>query len=199
MKRERQPREKKEFVKGGAFKKKPFINYDDDYESIKEYVYGVLDNVCDTPENKELGKEFLKDTINALTAIDPSRVFDWQTDRYAIRYFAKKWVGDYISSHGVDELHEKVSGMFNWLAEFIYDNTNLFTSDVARSRPFDFVHVYILPRLFMLAEIDNPHIHRFEWGRFKSLVTNMMVYGNDKQYKDHIKQLVSEVAGYREV
>ena len=194
MKRERQPREKKEFAKGDTFKKKHFVNYDEDYEYIKEYVYGVLDNVCDTPENKELGKEFLKDTINALTAIDPTRVFDWQTERYAIRYFAKKWVDDYSSNHGVDALRDRARGMFIWLAEYISENSNLFTSDVARSRPFDFVHVYILPRLFMLFEVDNLYIYRFQWGRFKNLVTNMMIYGNDKQFKDHIKQLVSEVS-----
>lgn len=199
MKRERQPREKREFKKGVQQSRKNFVNYERDFGYIREYVYGVLDNICIMSENKEIGKEYLKGTINALTAIDPSRVVNWQTERYAIRYFAKKWVDDYIANHGTDELHDKVSGMFNWLAEYIYNNTNLFTSDVARSRPFDFVHAYILPRLFMLAEIDNPHIHRFEWGRFRSLVTNMMVYGNDKQYKGHIKQLVSEVTGYREV
>lgn len=194
MKRERQPREKKEFAKGDTFKKKPFVNYDEDYEYIKEYVYGVLDNVCNTSENKELGKEYLKDTINALTAIDPIRVFDWQTERYAIKHFAKKWVDDYTANHGVDALRDKVRGMFIWLAEYISENSNLFTSDVARSRPFDFVHVYILPRLFMLFEVDSLYIHRFQWGRFKNLVTNMMIYGNDKQFKDHIKHLISEVS-----
>lgn len=187
MKRERQPREKKEFKKEGTFKKRNFIDYEKDFDYIREYVYGVLDNVCEMPENKEIGKEYLKDTINALTAIDPSRVVNWKTERYAIKYFVKKWMDAYIANHGVEGLHEKVNGMFNWLVEYIYDNTNLFINDVARSRPFDFVHVYIFPRLFLLAEVNSIDVDIRKWRVLKKFVTNMMIFGNDMNFKEYYK------------
>lgn len=193
MKRERQPREKREFKKEGTFKKRPRIDYDKDYSYIKDHVYGILNSRYFGDYNPEEYK-WLDGVINDLNTVDTNRnPLNYPMERLAIRFFAKRWIEENVGEHGDKITSEVLLDFTKFLAKHIEDNTKYFTNDIVRSQSFGFIHTSIIPRLFVMSEVNDEHVDKSKWMKLRSLTINMMINGNDRQFKERVNELVKDI------
>lgn len=188
MEREKQPRGEKR-----GLKKRPRIDYEKDYSYIKDHVYGILDSRYFGDYNPDEYK-WLDGVINDLNTVDPNRnPLNYSMERLAIRFFAKKWIEENVTEHGDKITSEVLLDFTKFLAKHIGDNTKYFTNDIVRSQSFGFIHTYIIPRLFVMSEVNDEHVDKRKWMKLRSLTINMMINGNDKQFKERVNELVKEI------
>ncbi len=188
MEREKQPRGEKR-----GLKKRPRIDYEKDYSYIKEHVYDILDSRYFGDYNPDEYK-WLDGVINDLNTVDPNRnPLNYSMERSAIRFFAKKWIEENVAEHGDKITSEVLLDFTKFLAKHIEDNTKYFTNDIVRSQSFGFIHTSIIPRLFVMSEVNDEHVDKRKWMKLRSLTINMMINGNDKQFKERVNELVKEI------
>lgn len=194
MKRERQPREKRDFKKEKTFTKRPRIDYEKDYGYIKEHVYGLLNARYFGIYNAEEYK-YLDGVINDLNTVDPNRdPSKYPIERSAIRFFAKKWIEEKVAEYDDRTISQSLNlTVIKFLAEHIRDNSQLFTNDIVRSQSFGFIHTSVIPRLFVMSEVNDEHVDKSMWMKLRSLTINMMINGNDRQFKERANELITEI------
>lgn len=172
------------------------VNFDDDFGYIKTFIDEMFTNEMLSPNLNELGKERIysimddmRDDVKCkLVLTDLPKL---NRENAALRYYAEEWIKNYSAEHGKDGTDAKLTGMLEYMIDHFAQCSFQFTDMAVRTQPFIYIHNYIIPRLFILADVDNQN--RVVWQRFRSMIISMIKSGNDYYYKNHCKDLFGAI------
>ena len=172
------------------------VNFDDEFEYIETFIDEMFMNEMLSPSLKELGKDRINsimddmrdDIKSKLVLTDLTKL---NRENAALRYYAEEWIKNYTANNGNDECNAKLTGMLEYMIDHFAQCSFQFTDMAVRTQPFIYIHNYIIPRLFILADVDNQN--RAAWQKFRSMVIGMIKSGKDYYYKNHCKDLFGAI------
>lgn len=172
------------------------INIDDEFGYIETFIDEMFMNEMLSPSLKELGKDRINsimddmrdDIKSKLVLTDLTKL---NRENVALRYYAEEWIKNYTANNGNDECNAKLTGMLEYMIDHFAQCSFQFTDMAVRTQPFIYIHNYIIPRLFILADVDNQN--RAVWQKFRSMVIGMIQSGKDYYYKNHCKDLFDAI------
>ena len=172
------------------------VNFDDEFEYIETFIDEMFMNEMLSPSLKELGKDRINsimddmrdDIKSKLVLTDLTKL---NRENAALRYYAEEWIKNYTANNGNDECNAKLTGMLEYMIDHFTQCSFQFTDMAVRTQPFIYIHNYIIPRLFILADVDNQN--RAAWQKFRSMVIGMIKSGKDYYYKNHCKDLFGAI------
>ena len=172
------------------------VNFDDEFEYIETFIDEMFMNEMLSPSLKELGKDRINsimddmrdDIKSKLVLTDLTKL---NRENAALRYYAEEWIKNYTANNGNDECNAKLTGMLEYMIDHFAQCSFQFTDMAVRTQPFIYIHNYIIPRLFILADVDNQN--RAAWQKFRSMVIGMIKSGKDYYYKNHCKDLFDTI------
>ena len=172
------------------------VNFDDEFGYIKAFIDEMFMNEMLSPSLKELGKDRINsimddmrdDIKSKLVLTDLTKL---NRENAALRYYAEEWIKNYTANNGNDECNAKLTGMLEYMIDHFAQCSFQFTDMAVRTQPFIYIHNYIIPRLFILADVDNQN--RAVWQKFRAMVIVMIKSGKDYYYKNHCKDLFDAI------